>query len=172
MNKLMPTFCGINIDTNAVVVGSLIEEDNPGYHGPSLFHGGDHISVPATKTFEILESCGDSSFDSGYVYPNTIAMHMFDMPEGCFVALNEKGLCGSMFVEGDESGLLIYALVYHDGGIKPKIVYSTFHKAGYKDKLTKRNAYSTSKLHEMIFVGQYTGEESIASVLSSIGAKE
>lgn len=171
MKRLMPTFCGIDIDSNSVVTGSLIEEYNPGYSGPSLLDRGDYIAVPASQTFEILESNGDSSFDSGYVYANTIAMHMFDMPDGCFVALNEKGLCGSIHAEHDGSGCILYALTYHDGGIKSKIIYSSFHEKGYTNNLEKYLPHTAIELHGMTFFGQYTGEESIKSALSAIGVK-
>ncbi|MDD4969803.1 MAG: hypothetical protein PHT07_10290 [Paludibacter sp.] len=172
MKRLMPTFCGIDIDSNNVLTGSLIEEHNPGYSGPSLLDCGDCIAIPASQTFEILESNGDSSFDSGYVYANTIATHMFDMPEGCFVSLNEKGLCGSIYAERDQSGCILYALTYHDGGIKSRIIYSSMHKKGYTNNLKNYTTHTATELHGLTFLGQYTGEESIKSVLSAIGAKE
>lgn len=172
MKKLMPTFCGIDIDTNSIVVGSLIEEHNPGYSGPSLFECGGFIAVPESRTFEILESTGDSSFDSGYVYANTIAMRMFDMPQGCFAALNEKGICGSIYAEHDESACVLYALTYHNGGIKSKIIYSSLHQEGYTNNLDIYSPHTAIELRGMTFLGQYIGEESINSALVTIGVKK
>ncbi|MFA6395646.1 MAG: hypothetical protein WCW84_06730 [Sulfurimonas sp.] len=163
MNRLMPTFCGISIDTGSVIIGSLV------YSGPSLSHGGDCIAVPAPKTIEIIGSCLESS---DYVHANSIAMHMPDMPEGCFVALNKEGLCGSMYAEHDKSGCIIYILTYHDGGIKSKIIYSSFHKNGYTNNLCNCIPHTATELHGATLLGQYTGKKSIELTLSAIGAKK
>lgn len=164
MRKVIPQFCGIGFDSKAIVVGNLIEDRYDGFCGPTITC--ENVVEPPYRTFKIIGADSDGEC----VDPCSIAVSMPDMPDGCFMALNEHGLCGSMYAEGDRSGIMIYALACHDGGIKSKVVYSSFHEDGYTNDLKKYTPYTAKDLKSKVFYGQYTGVESVRKLLVRLGS--
>jgi hypothetical protein len=97
---------------------------------------------------------------------------MSDMPDNVYIALNESGLCGSMLIEGDLSGFIIYSLIYHECSIKPKVVYDTFHEEGYTNNLKNFSPYTLDDINKIRIIGQYIGPESIKPYKNIIFKKQ